>query len=95
MNVIRLILTAWLWVLPFEVFAEWQFSERIAIGGAAFEGVYHHLEGAGRKHIAVSEGKVAVLWEDDSSGAPQVYFAIKDSADSIFSGLGAGWCYLP
>jgi hypothetical protein len=85
MKVIGLILTVWLWVLPFEVFAEWQFSERIAISGAAVKGIYHHLEGAGRKHIAVSEGKVAVLWEDDSSGDPQVYFAIKDSADLNFS----------
>jgi hypothetical protein len=85
MKVIGLLLSVWFLVLPFEAFAQWQFNERIAISGAAVEGVYHHLEGAGRKHIAVSEGKVAVFWEDDSSGDPQVYLAIKDSADSNFT----------
>jgi len=85
MKVIGIMISAWLFALPFEVFAEWQFSKRIAITGVAIEGTYHHLEGAGRKHIAVSGGKVAVLWEDDSSGDPQVYLAIKDSTDSNFT----------
>jgi len=55
MKVIGIMISAWLFALPFEVFAEWQFSKRIAITGVAIEGTYHHLEGAGRKHIAVSK----------------------------------------
>ena len=85
MKVIGFMISAWLFALPLEVSAGWQFSERIAITGVAVEGTYHHLEGAGRKHIAVSAGKVAVFWEDDSSGDPQVYLAIKDSTDSNFT----------
>jgi hypothetical protein len=84
MKLIGLLVSVWFAALPLEVFAEWQFSERIAVTGVAVEGTYHHLEGAGRKHIAVSAGEVAVLWEDDSSGDPQIYFAIKDSTDSNF-----------
>lgn len=79
MKLIGLILTVWFCALPFELFAGWQFSQRIAITGAAVEATYHHLEGAGRKHIAVSGNKVAVLWEDNSSADPQIYIAIKDS----------------
>ena len=85
MKLIGLLVSVWFAALPFEVFAGWQFSERIAITRVAVEGTYHHLEGAGRKHIAVSAGKVAVLWEDDSSGDPQIYFAIKNSTDSNFT----------
>ena len=85
MKLIGLLVTVWFAALPFEVFAEWQFNDRIAITGVAVDGTYHHLEGAGRKHIAVSGGKVAVLWEDDSSGDPQIYLAIKDSTDSNFT----------
>jgi len=85
MKVIGFMISAWIFVLPLGVCAEWQFSERIAITGVAVKGTYHHLEGAGRKHIAVSAGKIAVLWEDDSSGDPQIYFAIKDNTDSNFT----------
>jgi hypothetical protein len=85
MKLIGLLISVWFAVLPFEVFAEWQFSERVAITGVALEGTYHHLEGAGRKHIAVSAGKVAVLWEDDSSGDPQIYLAIKNSTNLNFT----------
>ncbi len=85
MKLIGFMLSVWFCAVPFEVFAEWQFNERIAITGVAVEGTYHHLEGAGRKHIAVSGDKVAVLWEDDSSGEPQVYLAIKHSTDSSFT----------
>ncbi len=64
----------------------WQFKNKIAITEAAQEGVFHHLEGAGRKHIAVSAEKVAVVWEDDHSGAPQIYLAQMKIGDKQFSG---------
>jgi len=84
MKVIGLMASVWFCTIPFELYAGWQFDQRIAITGNAVKGVYHHLEGSGRKHIAVSGDKVAVLWEDDSSGDPQIYLALKNSADSSF-----------
>ncbi len=63
----------------------WQFQQKIAVGSEAKAGIFHHLEGAGRKHIAVSGDRVAVVWEDDSSGDPQVYFAQKKLHSNKFS----------
>lgn len=63
----------------------WGFSARIALGAAPGESVYHHLDGAGRKHIAVSGEAVAVVWEDNRSGSPQVYAAQKSLAAESFS----------
>ncbi len=63
----------------------WQFGSKIAVGAAPATGVFHHLEGAGRKHIAVSAGRVAIVWEDNSSGDPQVYLALKQPGQSQFS----------
>jgi len=85
MKVTGLVLSVWIWFLPFETSARWQFNQRIAITGDAVEGVYHHLEGAGRKHIAISDARVGVLWEDDSSGHPQIYLALKKSTDPGFT----------
>jgi len=85
MKFIVLATSIWVFTLPFEVIAEWRFGEKIAITGEVAKGAYHHMEGGGRKHIAVSGGSVAVLWEDDSSGEPQIYLALKDSADSGFT----------
>ena len=72
MKLFGFMLEVWLFAVSFEAFAGWQFGERIAVSGDAVEGTYHHLEGAGGKHISVSAGKVAVLWEDDSSGDPRI-----------------------
>jgi len=55
----------------------WAWSEKTAVSAAPKAGVFHHLDGSGRKHIAVSASKVAVVWEDDSSTAPQIYLAVK------------------
>ena len=85
MKVIALATLIWFCAVPFEVFAEWEFREKIAITGEVAKRIYHHLEGAGRKHIAVSGSRVAVLWEDNSSGEPQIYLALKNSADSSFA----------
>lgn len=82
----------WVWGLLLFAFAgaaaatdRWSFAERIAVSPPAAAGVFHHLEGAGRRHIAVSRGTVAIVWEDDHSGDPQVYVALKTDTDSKFS----------
>lgn len=76
---------------------DWVFELRIAVTGEPATGVYHHLDGAGRKHIALSGRLVAAAWEDNRDGAPQVYAAVKPFADSRFpaavrvSGGGEAW----
>ncbi|TNF90397.1 MAG: hypothetical protein EP300_03215, partial [Gammaproteobacteria bacterium] len=57
----------------------WTFESKIAVSAGPSTGVFHHLEGAGRNHIAVSNGRVAAIWEDNRSQEPQVYVAIKNS----------------
>ena len=64
----------------------WQFDSRIAVTPEPARSTYHHLDGAGRRHIAVSGGMVAVTWEDDRSGDPQVYAAILSADGKAFEG---------
>ncbi len=56
--------------------APWQFDTPVDVI-AARAGVHPHLSGAGRRHIAVQGKKVAVVWEDNRSGQPQVYVALR------------------
>jgi hypothetical protein len=63
----------------------WIFDSRIAVTAEPVDGLFHHLEGAGRRHIAVSSGSVAVTWEDNRGRDPQVYVARKSNRQSGFS----------
>ena len=63
----------------------WKFGDRIAIGHGPKTGLFHHLDGAGRKHLAVSGHTVAVIWEDNHSGDPQVYVAVQTGRSQPFS----------
>ena len=55
----------------------WSFGDRIAISGPRQDGVFHHMDSAGRKSIAVNARGVAVAWEDkDGKG----YLAYTDPA---------------
>ncbi|MDH3387674.1 MAG: hypothetical protein OEN02_07180 [Gammaproteobacteria bacterium] len=64
---------------------KWSFGAGIAVTDAPANGVYHHLDGAGRRHIAVSAQTVAVVWEDNRSADPQVYVARKTGQQKRFS----------
>ena len=55
----------------------WQFGEPLTIAPAG-EGVFHHLESAGSRNIAVGGDVVAIVWEDNRSGTPQIYIAQLD-----------------
>lgn len=63
----------------------WKFDTRIAVTGTPTKGIFHHLEGSGRKHIAVSAQTVAVTWEDNRTGEPQVFIAVKGLSETHFS----------
>ncbi|MFO7603998.1 MAG: hypothetical protein R6X06_09305 [Gammaproteobacteria bacterium] len=52
---------------------------------AAGQGVFHHLEGSGRRSMAMANDTLAITWEDNSSGTPQIYVAFKHARAEGFS----------
>ncbi len=64
---------------------------------AARAGVFHHLEASGRKSLALTGGAVALVWEDNRSGAPGCYLAIQTGPAQTFRefSFGQGECYEP
>lgn len=81
------ILLLMLILLPLQLLAasHWRFSEKIAVTAKSQPGVFNHLDSAGRRSIALSGDQVAVTWEDNHSGQPQIYFAIKSDEGGSFS----------
>jgi len=71
------VLSLLLWLPSVVSAAPWLFAEPVTVAEDANRPHFHHLDGAGRQHVAASGREVAVVWEDDRSGAPQVYAAIK------------------
>ena len=63
----------------------WQFGARIAVTAPPQAGIFHHLDGAGRKHLAVASNSVAAAWEDNRSGDPQIYVAVKPLSGQNFT----------
>ncbi|HKJ77637.1 MAG TPA: hypothetical protein VKA64_10585 [Gammaproteobacteria bacterium] len=57
--------------------APWTFSAPVPITGSAQPGVFHHLDSAGKRNIAVAGDVVAVTWADNHSGRSEVYAAFK------------------
>ncbi|MCP4332303.1 MAG: hypothetical protein GY785_06580 [Gammaproteobacteria bacterium] len=62
----------------------WTFDSRISVTGPPLDAIYHHLDGSGRKHIAVTMESAAVVWEDNRSQAPQIYVTQKSLARESF-----------
>lgn len=72
--------------LPIATYAQqWSFSPSVDVSTGANDKTYHHLESAGRRNIAVSADVVAVVWEDDRSGTPAIYLALKNKNKADFS----------
>ncbi|MCR4300544.1 MAG: hypothetical protein NUV51_02960 [Sulfuricaulis sp.] len=63
----------------------WRFTLPLDVSPAPAAGVFHHLESAGRKNIAVSAGTVAVIWEDNHTGSPQIQVGFKPAGSVKFS----------
>lgn len=55
--------------------APWSFGEPLTVADQGERAHFHHLDGSARRHVAADAGAVAVVWEDDRDGAPQVYLA--------------------
>ncbi|MFP5506394.1 MAG: hypothetical protein ACLGH6_09365, partial [Gammaproteobacteria bacterium] len=82
------------------VAAPWQFDAPVAVTRHTGPKVFHHLESAGRRSIAVSGESVAIVWEDNRDGTPRIYLALKALGDAGFTERaaaisGAGDAYEP
>lgn len=80
------VLAITLWAsLP--VRADWTFTPAVPVSPVAQTrpGVFHHLESAGRKNIAVAGTSVAVIWEDNHTGQPAIYAALRQGDTGGFS----------
>lgn len=62
----------------------WSFGEPVTVTDTSLAPHYHHLDGSGRRHLAAAGDYVALVWEDDRTGSPQVYVAIKKLSDPGF-----------
>ena len=83
MSVQRVVLALCLWA-PAWAFA-WTFSPVIRVAELQQANQFAHLESSGNRAIAISNKQIAIAWEDNRSGQPQVYVAIKGLNDSSFS----------
>lgn len=63
----------------------WEFESPIAVSPEASEGIFHHLDASGRRHVASHHGSIVVVWEDNSEGSPAVYAAIMPVAGLDFT----------
>lgn len=81
----RLLLCGLGWWMALPVLAEpWVFGDKIAVTPTDKPGIFQHIDSAGRKNIAVSGDTVAVIWEDNRTGVPQVYVAFKSIGSPAF-----------
>lgn len=72
--------------VPAVVYASpWGFGDPITVAGDTGSPHFHHLDGSGRRHVAASDSAAAIVWEDDHSGAPQVYVTVKPHSAQAFS----------
>ena len=62
----------------------WAFDGRTSVTGPPVDAVFHHLDGSGRKHIAVTREMVAVVWEDNRTQVPQIYVTLKMLVQETF-----------
>jgi len=77
----------------------WEFDQPLAVTGVQGEGIFHHLESAGRRNIAVAGDTVAISWEDNRHETPAIFLAHKPRQSDAFSPAlrisGEGEAYEP
>jgi hypothetical protein len=64
---------------------DWTFGQPMAVTTVQGEGIFHHLDSAGRRNIAVAGKTVAISWEDNRDNTPAIYFAHKSRTAGAFS----------
>jgi hypothetical protein len=85
-------------VLTWPAQAAWTWVEPLTVNSAQGAAIFPHLESANRQGVAVSDGTVGVVWEDNRNGSPQCYLAMKPAAAAHFQAeiqLSQSDCYEP
>ena len=85
-------------VLAWPAHAAWEWSAPLTVGSARGAAIFPHIESANRQGIAVSGDTVGVAWEDNRSGSPQCYLALKPATAAQFQPeirLSQNECYEP
>ena len=85
-------------VLAWPAQAAWEWSAPLTVNSVQGVAIFPHLESANRRGVAVSGDTVGVVWEDNRSGRPQCYLAIRPAAAANFQReiqLSQGECYEP
>lgn len=88
---------ATLMLLALPALAGWQFSPVLEVGETNGK-IFHHLESSNRKGLTESDGRIALAWEDNRTGDPRCWLALREKHAAVFSGpqaLAAGECYEP
>ncbi len=67
------------------VAAPWVFDPPILVSSDPAEHAFFHLESAGRKSIALSDGWLALAWEDNRDGVSRCYVALKAPGKNSFA----------
>ena len=62
----------------------WRFAPPAVVTDPGGDRVFPHLEGAGRRSLAVGGDQVAVVWEDNRSGTPRGYVAFRNGDGDTF-----------
>lgn len=66
------------------VFA-WTYSASLVVNSLSKPRAYQHLESSGNRSLALGKAGVAVVWEDNRSGEPEVYIAYKSHQQTQFT----------
>jgi hypothetical protein len=85
-------------VLALPVHAGWEWGAAVNVSSVQSAAIFPHLESANRQGVAVSGDTVGVVWEDNRSGSPQCYLAMKPTSASAFkpeTKLSQTECYEP
>ena len=85
MRLVTVVLCLWCLSLESTASDRWVFGKPIEVTPKPQAGVFQHLEGANRKHIASSGEVLAVVWEDNRTQDPQIYLSIKEPLNNQFS----------
>ena len=63
----------------------WAYSPAISVSELHQAHTFAHLESSGNRAIAISKDQIAITWEDNRSGKPEVYIAFKATNAKQFS----------
>ena len=85
-------------VLAWPAHAAWEWSAPLTVNSVQGAAIFPHIESANRQGVAVSGDTVGVVWEDNRSGSPQCYLALKPATAAQFQPeiqLSKNECYEP